>query len=281
MNHDSSSAPSQERSLSELVEKACRRWQAQQQPGAAQRELSSRASAPFTIALSREVGTQGTSVAREVGRILDWPVYDHELLERIAQDMGIRATLHSTAWICRREQSWLLESVAGFLSSPEKNEWSDVAYESAYVHHLVETVHALGIHGECVIVGRGATFILPAATTLRVRLVGPVRERIAAVSRQLGISERDAARRVRTTDRERIDFVQDHFFKDPSDPRNYDLLLNASRLSVCQNAGIIVETLRCLQGREFENRTRSSPLAGEEGSQRRVPVRDTARSKLS
>ena len=105
-----------------------------------------------------------------------------------------------------------------FLSGPVKSDSSFLASESAYVHHLVETVLALGILGECVIVGRGAAFILPAATTLRrVRLVGPVRERITALSRKLGITEPEAARQVRTIDRERTDFVEDHFFKDPSD----------------------------------------------------------------
>ncbi len=61
------------------------------------------------------------------------------------------------------------------------------------VHHLVETLRALGAHGECVIVGCGAAFILPAKTTLRVRLVSPLPQRIQVVSRQYGISEQEAA----------------------------------------------------------------------------------------
>jgi hypothetical protein len=88
---------------------------------------------------------------------------------------------------------------------------------------------------------------LPAATTLRVRLVGPVPERVAALSRSLGISDREAARKVRTIDRGRTDFVQDHFFHDPTDPRNYDLVLNVSRLSVTHRAELIVEALHCVQ----------------------------------
>ncbi len=99
--------------------------------------------------------------------------------------------------------------------------------DTAYVHHLIKTVLALGVNGECVIVGRGAAFILPKATTLRVRLVGTVQDRILVLARRLSISEREAARRVRSLDRERTDFVRDHFLKDPTDPRNFDLVLNA------------------------------------------------------
>lgn len=108
-----------------------------------------------------------------------------------------------------RQQSWLLESVEAFLSTPFQSEWMPLVSESSYFRHLVETVRALGMHGECVIVGRGAAFILPSETTLRVRLVAPVRERIAALSRIDGITEREAAQRVRTIDRERNDFIRD------------------------------------------------------------------------
>ncbi len=234
-------------SMSELVERACRHWEAQRQLAVSRRDLSARATETFTIAVSREAGTLGTAVAEEVGRLLGWPVYDHELLERIAQDMGLRANLLNS--VDERQQSWILEAAAAFLSAPENGDWGHLVTESDFVHHLVKVVLALGVHGECVIVGRGAAFILPADTTLRVRLVGPVRERVAAVSRELGISERSAARRVRIIDRERADFVQDHFLKDPNEPRNYDLVLNVPRLTPAVSARVIVETLRGFRSR--------------------------------
>ena len=51
------------------------------------------AAPPFTIALSRQVGARGTSVAREVGAHLGWAVYDRELLEQIARTMNVRVEL--------------------------------------------------------------------------------------------------------------------------------------------------------------------------------------------
>jgi cytidylate kinase len=239
MNHESSH-PHQS-TLSQLVEKAFRHWEARRQAAAAQQDPMARTLPAFTVTVSREAGTQGTLVGKEVGRILGWHVYDHELLEKIAQDMGLRTSLLET--VDERRQSWLLEIGEALVSAPSKGDWGPLVSESGFVHHLVKTVLALGIHGECVIVGRGAAFILPAETTLRVRLVGPVRERIAVLSRNLGIPEPEAARQGRALDRARNDFVQDHFQKDPTDPRNYDLILNALRLSPLQSAELIVETL--------------------------------------
>jgi len=166
------------------------------------------------------------------------------LVERIAQEMGLRASLLRS--VDERQQSWLAECVAAFLSAPAKNEWTNHVSESSDVRHLVETVLALGAHGECVIVGRGAPFILPAETTLRVRLIGPLKERELALADQLGISTAEAARRLHTLDRERSDFVRDHFCKDPADPHHFDLVLDFARFSVAGGAGVIVDALRRL-----------------------------------
>jgi hypothetical protein len=64
---------------SDLLERSCQRWEAEQ---TAADRISQRSPRDFSIALSREYGTPGTSIAREVGTMLKWPVYDHELLQR-------------------------------------------------------------------------------------------------------------------------------------------------------------------------------------------------------
>jgi cytidylate kinase len=245
MNRDSLGTHAQGRPMSKMVEKAFRHWEARRQVAAAQPDLSLQTSHAFTVALERETGTQGTAVAREVGRLLGWPVYDNELLEQIAQNMGLRTDLLKS--VDERQQSWLMELAEAFLAPPKEGDWGLLVTETGYLHHLVKTVLALGIHGECVIVGRGASFILPTSRTLRVRLVGPVRERITALSNLLSIPKPEAANKIRTIDRERADFVQDHFFKDANDPRNYDLVLNAMRLSISECAELIVESLNRLK----------------------------------
>ena len=151
-------------------------------------------------------------------------------------------------WIqeCVRES---LEAIAGvsFVS------------ESTYAHDLIETVLALGAHGECVIVGRGAVHILPAETTLRVRLIGPLRYRIAALSRRLGISEEEGARRIEEIDRERTAFIQFDFLKDPRQPHHYDQVLNVARLSISACADLIVNGLHCLHASTMTQGSDRSP----------------------
>lgn len=239
------------RSVSQMVDRAVRQWEARRQAAAAQAYAASPSPAAFTIALEREAGTQGTVVAQEVGKHLGWQVWDHELLERVAQDMGLRTRLLKS--VDERQQSWLVEIAEAFLSAPVVSQSSPPVTQIEYVDHLVKIVLALGIHGECVIVGRGAAFILPPDTTLRVRLIGAEQDRIGELIRTQGLSEREAAGQIRTLDRERTDFVRRNFSKDPTDPRHYDLILNAPRLSVPQRADVIIETLHCFQARANEN----------------------------
>ena len=239
-----------DRSISEMIEQSCQRWDAQQM-AAARQGLSSKVPHAFSIAISCEAGILGSSVAEEVGKRLNWHVYDRELLENIAHEMRLRASLLES--VDERQQTWLRGTVQAWLASLAAGGEAPWASETSFVHHLVEIVLALGVHGECVVVGRGAAFILPAESTLRVSLVAPFRDRVAALGRQRNISAREAAHQVRTIDRERIDFLKDHFMKNPNDASNFDIVLNMSRLSNVECAGLIVETLRRLQSRVNES----------------------------
>jgi cytidylate kinase len=192
----------------------------------------------FTIALAREAGTAGALVAAAVGRQLGWPVYDQELVEKIAQELGLRSQLLES--VDERRKGWIREMVESFVSVPGIT-------EPAYVRHLTQTVLSLGTHGDCVIVGRGAAHILPPETTLRVRVIADLADRIAAASRRQNMSKEQAARWVADTDRERAAFVRAHFFKDAAEPHNYDLVLNASRWSVEECARFIVDGLRAIE----------------------------------
>jgi cytidylate kinase len=231
--------------MAESLIRAHQHWQTidQKEPGPSGQPVPT-----FTIALSREAGTYGAAIAREVGDRLGWPVYDSELLQRIADDMGVRRTLLES--VDERHVDWLSETLAGFLSTPAVS-------QVAYFRHLVETLLSLATHGECVIVGRGATKILPVATTLRVRVVAPLDHRVEAVRREHGITLEEAATRVEITDRERNRFVTSHFQIDATDPRNYDLILNVARFSKEECADIILAALDRLRAHQTSKPSRS------------------------
>lgn len=189
----------------------------------------------FTIALSREVGTPIREVAQEVGERLGWPVYDREVPAQIAHELHLPVGVVED--IDERRQSWLLECLESLRSHGELS-------ESRYFRHLISVVRSLGEQGRCLIVGHGATFLLPSPTTLRVYLVGDREDRIAAFGRAGHLDRWTAARRLDQLDRERSRFLREHFHVEPGQPRNYDLVLNTSHWSPDDCGDFILRALQ-------------------------------------
>jgi len=223
--------------LAEAMVQARRQWQLQRKTDAAPGIPLAPSYPAFTIALSREAGANGSLIGRAIAERLGWLVYDRELVQHIAEDMGVRTSLIES--VDEKHQSWLLECLESFAAASK-------ASESGYVRHLLQTLVSLGIHGECVVVGRGAAQVLPSATTLRVRLFAPFEERVTVISQRLGISRKEAAQWVEKTDGERVRFVKEHFHIDSTDPQHYDLMVNSSRFTVPDCADLVVDAVRRL-----------------------------------
>jgi cytidylate kinase len=204
------------------------------------REAEQAAPAGFTIALSREVGALGTTVAQALGRRLGWQVYDHELVERVARDLNLRGQLLES--LDERRGNWVVDCFRAFSSGR-------VVTEFDYVAHLVQTLLGLAARGQCVLVGRGAPQVLSGDRVLRVRLIAPLEFRAGVIARQLGVGHDAARRHIESTERSRTAFVKEHFRKDPTDPANYDLLVNTGMFTVEESADLILAGLRCRQAR--------------------------------
>ena len=195
----------------------------------------------FTIAFSREAGSGGISVAREVGRRLSWPVYDQELLESLAKELNVDVSFLED--FDERRGSFLVDTIKAFSAAASLT-------EVTYFRRLVHMLQVLGARGECLVVGRGSTFVMPLETTLRVRIVANRDDRIEFIARERNISPAEATRFVDTKDRDRHKFIKDHFHKDPADPQNYDLILNRSRFTIDETAELVIAALQRMQARK-------------------------------
>jgi hypothetical protein len=115
--------PSSERMI-EALERARRHWHSRDAQASLD-PLAPPAPPPFTIALSCEAGANGPAVARAVGDRLGWHVYDHELVELIAREMGVRADLLES--LDEKRRSWLQEAFEAFVAGLPLSEVAYVA----------------------------------------------------------------------------------------------------------------------------------------------------------
>jgi cytidylate kinase len=190
------------------------------------------ASRHAVIAVSREVGALGETVAREVGDRLGCPVYGREIVDKVAEELRQPASaLHR---LDERPTFWIEDWMSG-MPGQEKLVGMDT-----YVKYLFATMRGLAQVGRCVIVGRGAAHILPPEHTLRVRLIAYRRDRIKNVQRLRHLDAQAAEEWLERTEHERTLYMRRNFNIDPAEPHLHDVLLNTSRLSVADCADVIV-----------------------------------------
>jgi cytidylate kinase len=189
----------------------------------------------LTIAVSRESGARGSSIARRVGRKLDWPVYDQELLEYMAQDTVVRQGVLEN--LTPAATHWVDEQLQDLLRGQNISQHPSI-------QNLAHVVLALGAQGEAVLIGRGAGFVLPRESTLHVRVFAPLEQRIGYISQWLRLTRDEAAEKVRSGDSRRNEFVSTHFHCNPEDMNHFDMLLNASLLGEDACAELIATAAR-------------------------------------
>lgn len=196
-----------------------------------------------SVAISREVGARGGEVARRFSSKTGWPVYDAELLGYSSQDPGaldnLRAELPPEAddWI---EQRMHLLQQRGLLGN-------DPSFE-----RVTRLILALAAKGDAVFVGRGAGFILPRESTLHVRMIAPLADRIAYMSQWLRLSRAEAESQVALREAKRAKFLEQCFHLSEG-AVIYDMVLNSSALGEQLCADLIIQALRCKRGNPFED----------------------------
>jgi hypothetical protein len=205
--------------------------------------------AALSVALSREAGARGGTIGRRVGRKLGWEVYDQELLDHVVQEGTVQEDLleglseEASHWV----EQWLDELTT--------RQGMDL---SGPIANIARTTLALGAQGHVVLIGRGAGFLLPRASTLHVRLVAPLEERIAYMAQWLRLTQEEARQRVRVRDARRNEFLTTFLHRHPNEIHCYDLLLNACSLGEELCTDLIVEAARAKEALTF-GRPESSP----------------------
>jgi cytidylate kinase len=186
------------------------------------------------LAISREAGAGGSSVAKIVGRRLGWEVLDQELLDRIAERFHNNRMMLDL--VDETPSNWIYDVLGTWMDSK-------VIPHETYVVQLSRVVLAAAKHGNVVFVGRGAQFLLPREKGFVVRLVAPLQFRIENLMRLKGIKEAEAQRYLKEVDSGRLEFGRRFFHHDVTDPHLYDLVINTGRLGMEGAAELILAAM--------------------------------------
>ena len=105
----------------------------------------------------------------------------------------------------------------------------------------------LAARGKVILVGRGAGYLLPRETTLHVRVIAPVDDRVAYMSQLLRRTREEAAVQVRERDERRAEFLIKTFNHRVGDLYDFDIVLNSFLLGEETCADLV---LAAIHGKE-------------------------------
>src|SRR5205823_4660030 len=116
----------------------------------------------LSVAVSREAGARGGTIARKVGELLGWQVFDQDSLDYLMQNDTAREQL--LAEVPAAARAWTDSHFARL----QRDQKLSADPETA---GMIRLLLAVAARGDAVIVGRGAGILLPPETTDHVRVV--------------------------------------------------------------------------------------------------------------
>jgi cytidylate kinase len=187
------------------------------------------------VAVSGLSGSGGAAFAQHLGKALGWPVLDSEIVDLIAETFQLDgAMMHR---LDEAKANWVREVLGDLMPH-------QVVNLDTYVHHLGKVMRLVALHGQVVLVGRGAHFFLPPDRGLSVRLIASLDERVQRVRTREGVDEATARQHVDDVDRRHAHFAEHYFARDVGDPALYDLVLNRSRFTDDELVDLVLTACR-------------------------------------
>jgi len=213
------------------------------------------------ITIEREFGCGGGEIAREISSRLGWKLWDQALTEEIAKVAEVDC---STVERCQERVDSTFQRLARiFLRGSHERSMPAAGAEPFDADCFVSTgrtvMEKIAEEGNCVIVGRGASYFLREhADAFHIFLYAPHVEKLRRL-RNLGKSEYEADSLLNTVDRDRITFVKHYFGADWPTRYLYHAMINTA----IGNENVISSILHTMRSLEKRTAPQATPSSGE------------------
>ncbi len=182
------------------------------------------------ITVGRQFGSGGRLVAAELGKMLEIPVYDKELITAAAHKSGIAEEFFER----RDEKRRTL--YMGMRSGMD---------DEVMFRIQSDTIRDIASNGSAIFVGRASDYVLRDFDCLDIFICAPLEDRIKRVcERNHGMSAKEAATLIARNDRGRADFYNFYTFTKWGSADNYDLCIDSSVLGIKPTAELIIDFLK-------------------------------------
>ena len=183
------------------------------------------------ITISRQFGSNGREIGRQLAEYLDIGYYNKEIMELIANDFGINPDFFREE--NRNEQG--LFSVAG---RHKISAITELSVNSEVYEKACELIQGISQRESAVIVGRCADYILKDhPNTIKLFIYSDLETRINWSISEYKVPAREARKFVHDKDERRAGFYEFYTGQKWGASSNYDMMINTSYMNTEENAG--------------------------------------------
>lgn len=193
------------------------------------------------ITVGRECGSGGHTIARKTAEKLGIPCYDKELISLVAEKSGVSEEFVENA--CEQLQGGIGANF--FTFSDHIFPYSTPSLQDQINSIQVEIIETLAEKGPCVIVGRGADYILRNRDdVLNVFIKADMDYKIKISKEKHDLDEKEAKSILKKRDKERSKHYYFYTGQVWGEAKNYAMVLDAGILGEDKCVDILVETYK-------------------------------------
>ena len=225
---------SRRRSIEQIVDDQVKKWGFEHKPQSPQSQ------AVTAVTVSRDPGSGGKLIAKGIAECIRFDLFHQEVIHAMAQSANVNKRIVES--LDEKGLSMLEDWVAA--SIHKHHLWPD-----EYLQHLLKVIGTIGEHGNAVLVGRGANFVLAPESTFRLRVIAPRAFRARKVAEAYDLPLKDAERRILKTESDRRAFIRKYFHKDIEDPTGYDMVINTGNIRLDEATESVCHIINRIQER--------------------------------
>lgn len=199
----------------------------------------------FTITITREFGSLGRTIARELSRELGIEFYDRDIVEEVSRQLNMPvSTISDTE---EKSKSRFLPRMFPLGTDEE------------YIQKMIfevqkEIIFEMAGRSSCIIVGRCSDAILEnEKNNLNIYIYAPVAKRLENCVKRLDMTPTEAKKMIMSVDKARKAYHKKYAGFSPDDPKHKAILMDSSLLGPERTAVVLAEIIR--QKFEIEKRS--------------------------
>ncbi len=188
------------------------------------------------ITISREFGSGGRTIGKEVAKKLGIPCYDQEIIEKLAEESGFSKDYIEDKGEYANHKHWFANAFAS-----GGTHYSESNQDYLWVLQR-KIIRDLAAEGPCVIVGRCADYILEKDyNCLKVFIHASIEKRIEHILENYGERRQSPEKRLRDKDEKRKAYYKYYTETEWGVAKNYHVSLDAGALGIEHCVDIIAD----------------------------------------